>query len=66
MPTRFKQLERLLQSSVEGKSAQYECIHIDEFCVIFGPTPDTGKVMIPTDLVLELSLIHISEPTRPY
>ena len=49
MPTRFKQLERLLQSSVEGKSAQYESIHIDEFCVIFGPTPNTGKVMIPTD-----------------
>jgi len=53
MPTRYKQLEVILQQSVEGNQTNYECIYVDHYCIIFGATPSTGKVMIPTDLVLE-------------
>ena len=32
----------------------------------YGPTTGDRVRLADTDLVLELSLIHISEPTRPY
>jgi len=53
MPTRIKKLEHVLKTPLEASRTEYVCIHIDELCVVFGPTENTGKVMIPTDLVLE-------------
>ena len=53
MPTRFKQLERILKSPLDASRTEYQCIHLDDLCTVFAPTANTGKVMIPTDLELE-------------
>lgn len=52
--TRFLTLKTLLlKAPLSSGKSNYECIHIDELCVVFDSTQKTGKVMIPTDLVLE-------------
>lgn len=50
-PTQFLTLKKLLLDS--PLTTEYQCIYIDEFCVIFDATSKTAKVMIPTDLILE-------------
>ena len=52
--TRYGRLKAVLENNViPSKSTAYHIIHVDEISVIFAPTKTTGKVMLPTDLVLE-------------
>jgi hypothetical protein len=36
-----------------GSRKEYYCSHADDTAIIFSPTPDTKKIMIPTDLAME-------------
>ena len=43
----------LLSGPVAAARASYRCMYIDTVATIFEPTEGTGRVMIPTDLLLE-------------
>ena len=49
----YEELKELLKKSVSSSKAEYFCTYIDETCIIFSPTTKTGKVMIPTSLVVQ-------------
>jgi hypothetical protein len=39
--------------SIQSARTEYYCSHTDEAVIIFAPTPDTKKIMVPTDLAVE-------------
>jgi len=50
----FNQLIILLNGRrIFSSRAQYYCSHADEQSIVFARTPDTGKIMIPTELAIE-------------
>ena len=52
--TRFASLRNLVKGSViSSKNTTYHCCHIDEMSIVFSQSEGTGKVMLPTDVVLE-------------
>ncbi len=52
--TRFGALKNMIEGSViSSKNTTYHCCHIDEMSVVFSQSEGTGKVMLPTDVVLE-------------
>ena len=54
----------------EAAHAKYVCIHADDVATIFEATEKTGRVMLPTDLILEwiqaqeFCLIHVDNLPR--
>ena len=50
----FEKLKKLISGQlIAGKRTTYQCILINEFCIVFGETEGTNKVMIPTEVALE-------------
>jgi hypothetical protein len=48
------QLIQLLNGrTIHGSRSEFYCTHADNQAILFAPTPDTGKIMIPTDLAVE-------------
>ena len=39
--------------TIHAARKEYYCSYVDETVIIFAPTPDTKKIMVPTDLALE-------------
>ena len=39
--------------TIQGARKEYYCSHVDEIVIIFAPTPETKKIMVPTELALE-------------
>lgn len=51
---RLHELIAFLQGRTFGAAhANYVCIHADHVATVFEATAKTGKVMLPTDLILE-------------
>jgi hypothetical protein len=38
---------------INSSRTEYYCSHANETVIIFAPTPDTKKIMVPTELALE-------------
>jgi len=48
-----KLISLLNGKTIKSASSEYRCDHADEVVIIFDPTKDTKKIMIPTDLAME-------------
>jgi hypothetical protein len=46
-------LDLLDGKTIHSSRTEYYCAYADEKVVIFAPTPDTKKIMVPTELAVE-------------